>query len=357
MKTIGNGENKKLKTVRRVKIAAFFAVLGVLAVIGLMWFLRPEISQIEKRELTEFPKFTFAGLIDGSFAQGVSEWYSDTYPLREPFILGAHALESLYGDRSDQIIVDHRPVDDIPPVPSSGESVPPTSATSTESSETTAASASASVTEPTVPADQGAEWFNDAVFVGDSISVMLSYYADNGSLGNANFLCQGSLSYANALWDLNQKGNVHPTYEGQKITVDEGVKKIGAKKVLIMLGMNDVGIYGVESSITHMKTLIGRIREKSPGVQIYIQSVTPMLENMQRETLNNASITKFNGRLREVCAEMGFVYLDVASVLKNEAGNLIPSYCSDPKAMGIHLTYSACAQWVTYLKQALHTAG
>ena len=197
----------------------------------------------------------------------------------------------------------------------------------------------------------GAVWFNDAVFVGDSVTLKLSYYAENGSLGDAAFLCAGSLGYNNALWDLNRSGNVHPTLYGRKYTVDEGVKASGKKKVFIMLGMNDVGLYGVDGAAEGMKTLTDRILAKSPDVQIYIQSVTPMLKNMQRSALNNRTIPQFNERLRQICAERGFVYLDVASAVKDSEGNLSPENCSDPGAMGIHFTNTGCSKWVDYLKR------
>ncbi len=93
-----------MKNVNRIKNAVFFTVLGVLAAVGLLWFARPEASEIEKRRLTTFPQFTAAGLLDGSFAGGVDKWYADTYPLREAFITGANRLKALYGDRSVQIV-------------------------------------------------------------------------------------------------------------------------------------------------------------------------------------------------------------------------------------------------------------
>ena len=74
-------------------------------------------------------------------------------------------------------------------------------------------------------------WFDDAVFVGDSVTLKLSYYADNGSLGKAEFLCAGSLGYGAALQDIDADGNVHPTYEGEKYTVDDGVQMLGSKKI------------------------------------------------------------------------------------------------------------------------------
>ena len=197
----------------------------------------------------------------------------------------------------------------------------------------------------------GADWFNDAVFVGDSVTLKLSYYAENGSLGNAAFLCAGSLGWNNALWELNRSGNVHPVMCGTKYTVDEGVKASGKNKVFIMLGMNDIGLYGVDGAADAMITLTDRIKQKSPDVQIYIESVTPMLRNMQRTYLNNKTIPQFNSRLREICSSRGYHYLDVASVMKDSNGDLEYENCSDPTAMGIHFTDTGCRKWVDYLKR------
>ena len=189
------------------------------------------------------------------------------------------------------------------------------------------------------------------MFVGDSVTLKLSYYADNGSLGKAEFLCAGSLGYGAALQDIDVDGNVHPTYEGEKYTVDDGVQMLGSKKVFIMFGMNDIGLYGIDDTIENMKTLTSRIKEKSHDVEIYIQSVTPMLENMQLKDLNNKSIDEFNVKLKAEAEKLGYKYLDVASVMKDEKGNLIPEYCSDPEAMGIHFSDDGCKVWVEYLKQ------
>ncbi len=134
------------KAIRRTKNIVFFTVLGVFAVIGLMWFWRPTVSETEKRELTPFPELTFSGLMDGSFADGVSKWYSDTYPLREWFIGGAHALQSLYGDRSEQIIIHDPPPDDVPPAPSA-EPTQPASRPSSVPGAATSTTPSSSATE------------------------------------------------------------------------------------------------------------------------------------------------------------------------------------------------------------------
>lgn len=193
------------------------------------------------------------------------------------------------------------------------------------------------------------EWFDDAVFVGDSVTLKLSYYAENGELGDAQFLCAGSLGYGNSLMDINAEGNVHPMLSGSKVTVDSGVSLMGRKKVLIMLGMNDIGLFGVDESIKNMKELVRRILEKQPDSEIYIQSVTPNVKDKQGKVLNNKNITLFNQKLRSVCDEQGMHYLHVAQAVSDKNGDLKAEYCSDPDDMGIHFTEEGCRQWVEYL--------
>lgn len=109
--------------IRGVKILAFGLVLAVMGFIGLMWFLRPDTSVIEKRTLTEFPSITWSSFWDGSFFKAVDTWYADTYPLREGLISGSQSLENHYGLRSDQIVGEALVADDIPDPDAAGEEV------------------------------------------------------------------------------------------------------------------------------------------------------------------------------------------------------------------------------------------
>ena len=193
-------------------------------------------------------------------------------------------------------------------------------------------------------------WFNDAEFIGDSVTLKLSYYAENGSLGDAAFLCAGSLGYNNSLMDIDEEGNVHPVYEGTKYTVFDGTKTIAPKKLIIMLGMNDIGLYGVDGAFEGMEKVTTRLAEENPDTVIYIQSVTPMLENMQLTDLNNTTIKEFDEKIKVICEEKGFKYLDVYSAVDDGNGNLISEYCGDPEAMGLHFSDEGCAKWVEYLK-------
>lgn len=109
--------------IRGVKILAFGLMLAVMGFIGLLWFLRPDTSVIEKRTLTEFPSITWSSFWDGSFFKAVDTWYADTYPLREGLISGSQSLENHYGLRSDQIVGEALVADDIPDPDAAGEEV------------------------------------------------------------------------------------------------------------------------------------------------------------------------------------------------------------------------------------------
>lgn len=209
-------------------------------------------------------------------------------------------------------------------------------------------------TEEVIVHPVDASWFDDMAIVGDSVTVMLQYYCDNNpeALGNAMFYCAGSLGYGNSQWDINDENAVHPVYRGEVHLVEDVIPVTGANKVLITLGMNDIGNYGVEGAFDQAKSLIEKVRAKGPDAVIYIESTTPMIASAQRETLNNENIRIFNGMLKDYVASQGdgYKYLDFNSVIADENGNLPEQYCSDVDYMGIHFTTDACEKWVEFLK-------
>lgn len=198
----------------------------------------------------------------------------------------------------------------------------------------------------------GLSYFDDAAFVGDSVSLKLSYYAAaTGALGNAQFFTSGSLGAGNALWEVSDE-SVHPSYNGVKMLIEDCVANSGASKVYIMLGMNDIGLYGIDDTIKNYEELVGRIKAKSPNVQIVVQSMTPMTStsNILGSSLNNDNIKIYNNRLSELCKKNGWAFVDVASVMYDAQGiNLNRDFCSDPDGMGVHFTEAGCEKWIDYL--------
>ena len=68
-------------------------------------------------------------------------------------------------------------------------------------------------------------YFDDSVFIGDSIMLGFRNYAmkrQDTFLSRMNFLAAGSFSANNALWDVNDE-SVHPVYQGEQRQVWESV--------------------------------------------------------------------------------------------------------------------------------------
>ena len=200
-----------------------------------------------------------------------------------------------------------------------------------------------------------ASFFDDAVFVGDSVTLGLKNIATSqrnagkNYLGKAKFLCSGSLGYSNSAWDTSDPKSVHPKLNGKKVRVEDGVKTLGAKKLFIMLGMNDFAAYDHDVVIKKATALINKIIEKSPGIKVYVESVTPITADKQHGKFNNKNVDAFNAKLKAMCQKNGWTYVDINSQFKDENGNLHTSYCGDLNGMGIHMAKKGCDKWVDYL--------
>lgn len=199
------------------------------------------------------------------------------------------------------------------------------------------------------------DFFNDVVFIGDSVTLGLKNYTTSrrnkgeACLGTAQFLCCGSMGYTNALSPVSAN-SLHPTYKGKKVSVEDGIAQCGAKKVFIMLGMNDFCAYSKQKCQDSVRTLIDRIQKKNPDVEIYIQSVTPIVDGMEHGTFNNTNMAKFNDFLIAFCMESGFTYVDISGkVMQDKTAHLKKDYCGDPAAMGIHMNNAGSRAWVDYL--------
>ena len=199
-----------------------------------------------------------------------------------------------------------------------------------------------------------ASYLDDAVFIGDSVSLKLKNFVtikrkvSAGFFGKAQFLAAGSMGSGNALQPLNPS-SIHPSYNGKKALLEDNVAAMSAKKVYIMLGMNDLAPYGIDGAVKNMDKLLSNIKAKSPNAIFYVQSATPMVEAKQMKTLNNANIALYNAKLSEMCKEKGYYFIDVSSVMRDSKGNLLKEYCSDPDGLGIHFTDTACDVWIDYI--------
>jgi lysophospholipase L1-like esterase len=140
------------------------------------------------------------------------------------------------------------------------------------------------------------------------------------------------------------------SYQGKDMTPQDALKACGVNKVFILLGMNDIALFGQESipiAMENWQTVIDNIRRENPELQIYIQSGTPIYTGGQIGGLNNQRMDEYNARLQVFAEENGCIYLDVGTAMKDETNGLAYSYASDNY---VHLTKSACELWALQLK-------
>ena len=187
------------------------------------------------------------------------------------------------------------------------------------------------------------DFFDDAAFIGDSITLGLrNYNMDRNQLGTATILCQGSYSVAHAV-----NNTMYLSYQGEDMTPQDALKACGANKVFILLGMNDIALYGVDKSLENWAVFVKNLRSENPDIAIYIQSGTPIYTAGQIGGLNNTRMDEYNDRLQFFAKENNCYYVDVATAMKDSTNGLATQYASDNY---VHLTYAACELWVEILK-------
>lgn len=186
-------------------------------------------------------------------------------------------------------------------------------------------------------------YFGDSVFIGDSIMAGFRNYSAKQEtyVQNIQFLAEVSYGVRNALKPLD-KSRTHPKYNGEKYLVWDAVPLTGCQRVFIMLGINDIGIWGPEKTRDKYKELIDKILEVSPELEIHIVSITYTLEGAGKEVLNNTNIAAYNTLLQEMAEENGWGYLDLCTVISDGNGNLAEDCCSDGF---VHLTKTAYSLW------------
>ena len=190
-----------------------------------------------------------------------------------------------------------------------------------------------------------ADFFEDAVFLGDSLTVGLEKYvnnkrkSDSGYFSNAQFLARVSYAIAHTLKEDGY--SMHPEYDGRLSQPQKSLKAMGAKKVFITLGVNDIG--ATESTIaSNYKKLIAAIKEELPNAQLYMLAVFPMTERKESSSRSNKVIDSLNWTLLKLAMSEDMTFIDFTCALKNDDNALNKEYSSDDY---VHLNNDGYAVW------------
>ena len=182
-------------------------------------------------------------------------------------------------------------------------------------------------------------YFDDAVFVGDSLTVGISYFSGF----NSEFMCMGGMSTMSLDRDKLPNGK----------TVIESIKKadhIG--KIYIMLGSNEAIYQNPEDFISRYSEFIDLVRTHFPSAIVYIESIMPMSQARSATSgLKNHMITDYNDHLKKLAVEKDCYYIDLNAYFADSEGFLPADAGTD----GIHLSPDNYRKLADYLRN--HAVG
>lgn len=180
----------------------------------------------------------------------------------------------------------------------------------------------------------GDGYFNDAVFLGDSLTVGFQSYS---GLTGATFLCRTSMSV----------GGVFNTESDGSSLVDK-VKAANPGKIYIMLGVNEyISMSNKENVMSKFVNLVDRLKEDNPDAIIYLQSIFPVSQPKENSgRVKNDVVYSYNDDLLKIAEDKQIYYVDVYNSVIDENGYLRKELTFD----GIHLGSDGCKLWADYLR-------
>lgn len=185
-------------------------------------------------------------------------------------------------------------------------------------------------------------YFDDAVFIGDSLTVGIKHY---DVMSNTTVFAATGIGLENIFTKQAIK------QDGQTLTILDALAQHPAKKVYVMLGANSL-MSNYDYLIEQYGRLVDEvIKRTGDDTIVYVQSVLPINESLFHvkyapNKTTNADIDRFNKMLCTMAAEKGVYYLDVASAFK-DADNAMPE-SNTPD--GMHIISSQYIVWFDYLK-------
>jgi lysophospholipase L1-like esterase len=132
----------------------------------------------------------------------------------------------------------------------------------------------------------------------------------------------------------------------------DGVIADDPSKIFLMIGTNDIWNQNksVSQILTNYRLILETLKDKLPQTKVYIQSNLPVNNNNFTIKINNNQIYSLNSKLEKLAEELGYTYIDLATKLRDNDGQLNSKYTLD----GVHLNGLGYGVWAEVLKPFLN---
>ena len=187
------------------------------------------------------------------------------------------------------------------------------------------------------------EYFDDAVFIGDSITEGIKTY---GMMTNATVIAATGINLSTITTSAVVKT------ESGRVTVLDALKQYPETgKIYILLGANGIAWMEKDSFVQMYSDFVKELKAQCPDALIYIQSIFPINEEKFSEhydsEITNEKIREYNSALLDMSKELGVYYLNVFETIADQNGALSDDATTD----GMHIGTDYYEKWFNYLKK------
>lgn len=207
----------------------------------------------------------------------------------------------------------------------------------------TGTSGGADTAQPESPPADTDSYFENALFLGDSVMESVSRYvrARRGKgesvLADARFLTDVSgIRIADLVGDTDEEDRIRYQYKGKAQELPDILADMQPSRIFLSLGMNDLSFgYSTEDTVARYERLLLLLQEACPDVPLVVLTVTPKTDSQylpwycRNKSFGSALLNEFAQAQLAFCAEREVDCVDVNAVLRDESGNLPAAYSND----------------------------
>ena len=188
-------------------------------------------------------------------------------------------------------------------------------------------------------------YFNDAIFMGDSLADGFKDYAKWMSLKDTSalYLTQRSMTPRS----FTQPGAQVDAGDAGVVDVWNTISGKQPGKIYITLGTNALMAMDPQEFIDSYYQLVNKIQATSPDTLIYVTTIPPTAASYaaKESRLSKERILRANELIAKMCSEENLALINLYDVVQGADGYLNEEINSD----GIHLTPAGYKMWLNYL--------
>ena len=195
-------------------------------------------------------------------------------------------------------------------------------------------------------------YYNDSIFVGDSITGSLRTYVygkrekDEGYMRGTFFYAVDNYTLYAASREFVQKDGATLKLLGSPTAMCRIIEYRAPKRLFILLGVNDHIGLRIEKGLGYVKRIIELIDKYAPDTVVHFFSLTPVTRAFCRKVDYQPLWDEYNAQMQTVAEENGAFYIDIATPLKGEDGYLPKANSSDNE---FHLSTKGNDIWIAAL--------